>query len=140
MRTQELFYPKITRLERLWGVMWEEARQSIGLNLENLTGRSASFKLPYNVREEWALKHGLDVFTSIRYEDALEAVTERIGVSTSAVEHNVANHILLDGCEKIGLPFSTIPQNTRGEKHNCASCTFGCPTGVKQSSGRFPVF
>jgi long-chain-alcohol oxidase len=61
---------------------------------------SASFKLPYNVREEWATKHGLDVFTSKRYQDALDVVTDRIGVSTVGVEHNVANQILADGCEK----------------------------------------
>jgi hypothetical protein len=36
---------------------------------------------------------------------------------------------------RLGLPFSTIPQNTRGKQHKCGSCTFGCPNGVKQSSG-----
>jgi hypothetical protein len=95
-----LFFLKITQSERLREVTWEEDRLSIGnwLYLFHYC-RSASFKLPYNVREEWASK-GLEVFTSKRYQDALDVVAERIGVSTSAVEHNVANQILLDGCEK----------------------------------------
>lgn len=67
--------------------------------------RSASFKPPFCVREEWASKHGLDVFSSKRYQEALDIVTARIGVSDKGVLHNAANQILLEGCEK----YNSIP-------------------------------
>lgn len=35
---------------------------------------------------------------------------------------------------RLGLPHSTIPQNTGGVQHDCGNCTWGCPLGIKQSA------
>lgn len=43
---------------------------------------SASFATPDHVRKEWAQQHGLEVFGTEKYDSALAAVTERLGVTT----------------------------------------------------------
>lgn len=42
----------------------------------------ASFRTPAHVRREWAGEHGLEAFNSPRYDRALDAVWQRIGVTT----------------------------------------------------------
>ncbi|KAJ3072043.1 hypothetical protein HK102_006329, partial [Quaeritorhiza haematococci] len=95
---------------------------------------SASLRLPYSVREEWSKRFGLDYFLTKDYSDAVDAVCRRLGVTTEGVKHNATNQILVDGCERLGYPSATIPQNTAGLDHDCGWCTFGCPYGRKQSS------
>lgn len=41
---------------------------------------NASFQTPDHVRQEWASQHGLPVFASEVYLDALETVCKRLGV------------------------------------------------------------
>ena len=73
---------------------------------------------PYYVRDEWVTKHGLIQFHRSEFPDkntdfdlALESVKQRIGVSDKGVVHNRMNSILMDGCEKLGLPCKVAPQN-----------------------------
>ena len=42
----------------------------------------ASFRTPAHVRREWATEHGLEAFNTPRYDRALDAVWQRIGVTT----------------------------------------------------------
>ena len=46
------------------------------------TCRSASFATPAHVRKEWAEEHGLTAFQSSEFDAALQAVSERLGVTT----------------------------------------------------------
>ncbi|OQS06117.1 transmembrane protein [Thraustotheca clavata] len=95
---------------------------------------SASFRLPNDVREEWATKHNLPYFMSPAYQEAVEAVWKRAGASDAHFTHNCSNQVLEDGCTKLGLSVSRIAQNTNGAAHACGFCTLGCPANEKQSS------
>ena len=87
---------------------------------------SASLQTQGFVRREWAQKFGMPHFTSAAYQADLDAVCERMGVGTSAIEHNKANKVLLEGARKLGWAAKPVPQNTGGEAHNCGYCTLGC--------------
>jgi choline dehydrogenase-like flavoprotein len=96
----------------------------------------ASLRPPASVREEWAEKYSLPYFTSTAYQQALDAVCARAGVSEENITHSPSNEILLNGAKKVGYPVSVIPQNTKGANHNCGWCTFGCPYAEKQGTHR----
>ncbi|KAG0032660.1 hypothetical protein BGZ82_006451 [Podila clonocystis] len=93
----------------------------------------ASLQLPYYVREEWA-KGGLPHFTSPAYQQSIDAIIARLGVSDQYLEHNTPNRLLLEGCHKLGYPTKNIPQNTAHQKHSCGWCGFGCRYGEKQGT------
>jgi choline dehydrogenase-like flavoprotein len=94
---------------------------------------SASFQPPEKLRAEWAQKYGLEVFTSPEFQQNVETVWKRLGISDK-VEHNVPNSLFLEGCKRLGVDGKLIMQNTRGETHQCGHCTFGCPYQIKQTS------
>ncbi|KAH9819812.1 long-chain-alcohol oxidase FAO4A-like [Teratosphaeria destructans] len=87
---------------------------------------SASLQTQGMVRREWAQKFGLPHFTSSAFQADLDAVCQRMGAGTSAIEHNKGNRALLDGARKLGWNVEPVPQNTGGEAHNCGYCTLGC--------------
>ncbi|KAG0362566.1 hypothetical protein BG005_005144 [Podila minutissima] len=93
----------------------------------------ASLQLPYYVREEWA-KGGLPHFTSPAYQQSIDAIIARLGISDQHLEHNTPNRLLLEGCHKLGYPTKNIPQNTAHQKHSCGWCGFGCRYGEKQGT------
>ncbi|KAG0031545.1 hypothetical protein BGZ81_001020 [Podila clonocystis] len=93
----------------------------------------ASLQLPYYVREEWA-KGGLPHFTSPAYQQSIDAIIARLGISDQYLEHNTPNRLLLEGCHKLGYPTKNIPQNTAHQKHSCGWCGFGCRYGEKQGT------
>ncbi|TPX30422.1 hypothetical protein SmJEL517_g06010 [Synchytrium microbalum] len=95
---------------------------------------SGSLKLPQWARQEWADEHGLPFFASAEYEKNSVLVLERAGVSTKHIKHNGSNQILIDGCNKLGLPVHDIPQNTGGHTHSCGFCHYGCPAQEKQGA------
>jgi hypothetical protein len=86
---------------------------------------SASLQTQGYVRHEWSQKFGLKYFTSAEFQRDLDAVCSRMGVGTSAIQHNKTNEILLEGARKLGWSAKTVPQNTGGEAHNCGYCTYG---------------
>lgn len=87
---------------------------------------SASLQTQGYVRHEWSHKFGLKHFTSAEYQRDLDAVCDRMGVGTAAIEHNKTNQVLLEGARKLGWSAKPVPQNTGGEAHNCGYCTLGC--------------
>ncbi|KAF9114968.1 hypothetical protein BGX27_009296 [Mortierella sp. AM989] len=93
----------------------------------------ASLQLPYYVREEWA-KQGLPHFASQAYQNSIDSIIERLGISDKYLTHNKANSLLIEGCRKLGYPFSNIPQNTGKQAHSCGWCGFGCRFGEKQGT------
>ena len=82
---------------------------------------SASLQTQGFVRQEWA-DAGLPFFTSSKFQDSLDRICKRMGVSTAHVEHNANNNILLEGARKLGYSAKTVPQNTGGNKHYCGYC------------------
>ncbi|KAK4691797.1 long-chain-alcohol oxidase, partial [Lecanoromycetidae sp. Uapishka_2] len=92
---------------------------------------SASLQTQSFVRREWAEK-GLPFFTSSEFQDSLDRVCHRMGVSTEHVEHNINNKTLSEGARKLGYSYKMVPQNTGGNQHYCGYCTMGCGAAEKQ--------
>ena len=92
---------------------------------------SASLQTQGFVRQEWA-DEGLSFFTSSEYQDCLDRVCQRMGVSTKYIEHNENNRVILEGGRKLGFSVKEVPQNTGGNKHYCGYCTHGCGAAEKQ--------
>lgn len=93
---------------------------------------SASLQPQGYVRREWSQKFGLTHFASSAFQTDLDAVCERMGVSTTNVTHNKSNAALLEGARKLGYSAKTVAQNTGGEVHNDGFCTRGCRTCGKK--------
>ncbi|KAF2641851.1 long chain fatty alcohol oxidase [Massarina eburnea CBS 473.64] len=92
---------------------------------------SASLQTQGFVRQEWASR-GLPLFTSAEFQESLDRVCTRMGVSTDYIEQNRTNQILLEGARKLGYAHKAVPQNTGGKRHYCGHCTFGCGSCDKQ--------
>ncbi|KAI8932956.1 hypothetical protein NX059_010425 [Plenodomus lindquistii] len=92
---------------------------------------SASLQTQGYVRQEWASK-GLPFFTSSAFQDSLDRVCDRMGVSADHIQQNRNNAILLEGARKLGWSHKPVPQNTGGHAHDCGFCTFGCGSCEKQ--------
>ncbi|KAF1952114.1 long-chain fatty alcohol dehydrogenase [Byssothecium circinans] len=92
---------------------------------------SASLQTQAFVRKEWASR-GLPFFTSAEFQDSLDRVCTRMGVSTEYIEQNRTNQILLEGARKLGYTHKAVPQNTGGKRHYCGHCSFGCGSCEKQ--------
>lgn len=96
---------------------------------------SASLKTPFKVRKEWYDKFGLEWAAGQIYDDCMDYVCKKMGVTTEGINHSFANEVLLNGCEKLGYEARTIPQNTGNSRsHNCGFCYLGCKAGIKQGS------
>ena len=92
---------------------------------------SASLQTQAFVRKEWA-DGGLPFFTSSEFQNSLDRICHRMGVSAAHIEHNPTNEVLLEGARKLGFSVKAVPQNTAGKKHYCGYCTLGCGTAEKQ--------
>ncbi|KAI4255103.1 MAG: hypothetical protein LQ352_002732 [Teloschistes flavicans] len=92
---------------------------------------SASLQTQGFVRQEWA-DEGLPFFTSSEYQNCLDRVCQRMGVSTKYIEHNENNRVIIEGARKLGFAAKEVPQNTGGNKHYCGYCTLGCGAAEKQ--------
>lgn len=92
---------------------------------------SASLQTQAFVRKEWA-DRGLEFFTSADFQDSLDRVCQRMGVSTEHIEHSRTNQILMEGARKLGYAHKAVPQNSGGKRHHCGHCTFGCGSCGKQ--------
>ncbi|KAF2266489.1 long-chain fatty alcohol dehydrogenase [Lojkania enalia] len=92
---------------------------------------SASLQTQAAVRKEWS-DRGLPLFTSAEFQDALDRVCMRMGVSADYIKQNCTNKLLIEGARKLGYAHKTVPQNTRGKQHSCGYCTLGCASCEKQ--------
>lgn len=73
---------------------------------------SASLQTQGFVRKEWA-DAGLPFFTSSEYQNSLDRVCQRMGVSAEHIEHNKANRVILEGARKLGYSCKAVPQVSR---------------------------
>jgi choline dehydrogenase-like flavoprotein len=94
-----------------------------------------SLRLPDPIRYEWASASGLSMFADERFTQAMDAVCNRIGVSTGESEINANNDALRRGCNSLGWRWSHTPRNARGcDATQCGWCIFGCRHGGKQGT------
>ncbi|KAK7307396.1 hypothetical protein VNO77_40417 [Canavalia gladiata] len=94
---------------------------------------SACLKTPQHVCKEWCDKHGLELFESELYREALDAVCERMEVQSEIEEEGFNNAILRKGCHEMGYPVSNIPRNSPPD-HYCGWCCMGCKDGKKKGT------
>jgi choline dehydrogenase-like flavoprotein len=92
---------------------------------------SASLQTQGYVRQEWAAA-GLPFFTSAEFQQSLDRVCERMGVSTEYIKHSVSNQKLMEGARRLGYTHKAVPQNTGGKQHSCGYCVYGCGSCEKQ--------
>jgi choline dehydrogenase-like flavoprotein len=89
------------------------------------------------VRREWA-SNGLPFFESYEYQQSLDRVCDRMGVTSEHTIHNYGNRVLLNGSQKLGYAAGPIPQNTGKTSHYCGYCMMGChSTGKKGPTETF---
>jgi hypothetical protein len=63
---------------------------------------SASLQTQGFVRKEWAEDRGLKFFATEEFQNCLDRVCDRMGVSTDHIRHNHGNRVLLEGARKLG--------------------------------------
>jgi long-chain-alcohol oxidase len=97
---------------------------------------TTSFKPPRWVLAEWAEASGADAFVSGEVAASLDAVAERVGVTTGQSAPGVRDTLMERGLERLGWHVGPLPRNVRGcaQDAGCGWCGFGCRLGAKQST------
>lgn len=88
---------------------------------------------PDYVREEWAREYAFRGALSAEFQESLDAVSRRLGVTTAEGHANRQNAILEEGCRALGFRVEPIPRNATG-CGECGFCCFGCRSGAKQDT------
>jgi long-chain-alcohol oxidase len=97
---------------------------------------TTSFTPPPWVLAEWAEVSGADAFVSGEVAASLDAVAERVGVTTGQSRPGVRDTLMERGLERLGWHVGPLPRNVRGcaQDAGCGWCGFGCRLGAKQST------
>jgi long-chain-alcohol oxidase len=97
---------------------------------------SACIRTPDHVIAEWCNEHGLGLFGSEAYAEAMNIVCERMGVETGKVPpecESLSTAVLRQGCYELGYTVQDIPCNAP-RNHDCGWCCFGCRHGHKKGT------
>jgi long-chain-alcohol oxidase len=117
--------------------------QSMGLLAGSCLGGGTTvnytwcFRPPEHVREDWKQRFGLDDWASDSrdFDDSLDAVWERIGVSTESSIPSPRDHAMRAGLKKLGWDSQVMQRNCKGcTEEVCRLCHYGCQIGAKQST------
>jgi choline dehydrogenase-like flavoprotein len=89
-------------------------------------------------RAEWAETGGMTDVRTPAFDQRLDAVSRRLGVSTADSDVNPSNDALRRGCLALGYrqgpDWDIIARNAHGCRSRCGFCTFGCPYAARQST------
>jgi choline dehydrogenase-like flavoprotein len=94
---------------------------------------AASLRPPEDVLQEWERDFGFTGATSAAFHASIEAVCQRMNVSTAESHANPQNAALERGCQALGYRVSVIPRNVQGCEE-CGACGYGCPFAAKQGT------
>jgi hypothetical protein len=108
------------------------ADQSVGLYAGACLGGgtvvnfSTCFRTPDDVRAEWA-RLGVGAMTSQDYTASLDAVWDRLGVTTDHSRPSRREQVMRAGLEALGWHADLMARNVRGcDEALCGYCPFGC--------------
>ena len=95
---------------------------------------STSFRTPEQIRQEWA-GHGIEAMASDGYTRSLDAVWDRLGVTSDYSRPSRREQVMKRGLEALGWHVDAMPRNVRGcDEAVCGFSPFGCVAGAKQST------
>ncbi|HEV2811392.1 MAG TPA: GMC family oxidoreductase N-terminal domain-containing protein [Acidimicrobiales bacterium] len=124
----------------LGGAALATADQSVGLYAGACLGGgtvvnfSTAFRTPDEIRAEWA-RHGVGALDSDDFTNSLDAVWDRLGVTTDYSRPSRREHVMKRGLESLGWHVDLMPRNVRGcDEAVCGYSPFGCLAGAKQST------
>src|SRR4051794_4734794 len=115
--------------------------QSIGLLAGSCVGGGTvvnytwCFRPPDFVRQDWNDRFGLADWAGPDFDASLDAVWERIAVSSESSIPSARDHAMRAGLEKLGWHSEVMQRNCQGcEEEVCRLCHYGCQIGAKQST------
>jgi len=99
---------------------------------------TTSFPLPDRVRAEWDELSGLSLFSSARFGDSLDRVSERLNVGSRWTTPGKRDEILERGLKKLGWHVDVMQRNVTDcpEGLECGYCGYGCRHGTKNDTAR----
>jgi long-chain-alcohol oxidase len=98
---------------------------------------TTSFRTPGPVREQWA-SQGVAEFTAATFDESLDAVFARLGVSQEYNEPGERDRLLQEAAQRLGWSSGLQPRNVRGcaQGRECGYCGLGCRVGAKMSTAK----
>ena len=115
--------------------------QSIGLLAGSCLGGGTvvnytwCFRPPDFVREDWKQRFGLSEWAGSDFDDSLDTVWDRIGISSESSIPSARDHAMRSGLEQLGWDSQVMQRNCKGcEEEVCRLCHYGCQIGAKQST------
>jgi choline dehydrogenase-like flavoprotein len=115
--------------------------QSIGLLAGSCLGGGTvvnytwCFRPPDFVRDDWEQRFGLSDWAGSDFDASLDAVWERIGISSESSIPSARDHAMRGALEKLGWHSEVMQRNCKGcEEEVCRLCHYGCQIGAKQST------
>ncbi|MEU2100787.1 FAD-dependent oxidoreductase [Nocardia sp. NPDC019255] len=96
---------------------------------------STSLPTPQDVRAEWAAL-GAAQFAEAEFDDALDVVQRRLGVTDRRSVLSARDGVLERGARALGWEVDTLPRNVTDACDagvECGRCGYGCRLGAKQS-------
>jgi long-chain-alcohol oxidase len=93
------------------------------------------FRPPDFVRSDWEERFGLSDWAGQDFDDSLDAVWERIAISSESSIPSARDHAMRAGLEKLGWDSQVMQRNCKGcAEEVCRLCHYGCQIGAKQST------